>query len=180
MKKIDDTKEKVILVDDNDNQIGEMSKLEAHFKGKLHRALSVFVFNTKGELLMQQRAKDKYHSGGKWTNTCCSHPRLGEKTHDAAVRRLDEEMGMVVELVPVFRFRYQAEVMKGVIEHEYDHVFFGVTDDLPVINPAEVSAYEYVNMDVLSKELISNPDKYTEWLKISFEEVMDYYLQMRF
>lgn len=167
--------ENVILVDVNDKQIGVMPKMEAHIEGKLHRAFSVFVFNTKGELLLQQRAHDKYHSGGKWTNTCCSHPRLGEETIDAAHRRLMEEMGLTCAISHEFSFLYKADVMEGITEYEYDHVFFGITDQLPVINPAEVAAYRYVQMADLLNEINTQPEEYTAWLKICFDRVMECY-----
>ncbi|RZM25433.1 MAG: isopentenyl-diphosphate delta-isomerase, partial [Pedobacter sp.] len=112
--------EEVILVDHDDKEISTMAKLDAHIEGKLHRAFSVFIFNSEGDLLLQQRALSKYHSGGKWTNTCCSHPRPGELTSDAALRRLKEEMGMACVLKPVFTFCYKAEVENGLIEYEYD------------------------------------------------------------
>jgi isopentenyl-diphosphate delta-isomerase len=164
--------EHVILVDDNDAPIGTMEKMEAHQKGLLHRAFSVFIFNTKGQLLIQQRALHKYHSGGKWTNTCCSHPRYGETTLDAAHRRLYEEMGMRCDLRHVFSFSYRAEFDDGLIEHEYDHVFFGICNDIPKINPDEVAAYKYMDMDVLKNELNTNSSLYTEWLKICFDRVL--------
>lgn len=171
--------EKVILVDANDNDIGEMAKMEAHLKGKLHRAFSVFIFNTKGELLLQQRADDKYHSAGKWTNTCCSHPRPNEETLVAAHRRLMEEMGMKCDINHVFSFQYEAEVTaQGLIENEFDHVFFGVSDDTPNINPAEVATYKYVKMDDLSNDLKTNPNQYTAWLKICFDRVMEHYSRL--
>src|SRR3954468_18060458 len=128
----------VILVDEYDNEIGTMPKMEAHLKGKLHRAFSVFIFNAEGDLLLQQRALDKYHSGGKWTNTCCSHPRPGEDTLTAANRRLREEMGMNAELSHAFSFTYQADLLDGLTENEFDHVYFGISDDAPVMNPEEV------------------------------------------
>ena len=165
--------EQVILVDIEDNVLGTMEKMDAHVLGKLHRAFSVFIFNTSGELLLQQRALDKYHSGGKWTNTCCSHPRLGEKTLDAANRRLLEEMGMKCDLQYAFNFTYKAELLDGIEEHEYDHVYFGVSNELPVPDPKEVSAYKYLSMDVLSKDIEQNPDEYTEWLKICFKQVQE-------
>lgn len=165
----------VILVDEADNERGTMPKMEAHVEGKLHRAFSIFIFNTDGELLLQQRSADKYHSGSKWTNTCCSHPRKGETTMEAAHRRLAEEMGMESSLTQVFSFLYRADLDNGIIEHEYDHVFFGTTDQLPVINPAEVAAYRYIKMEELLKELTLNPDQYTEWLKISMDQVMECY-----
>lgn len=165
--------EQVILVDIEDNVLGTMEKMDAHVLGKLHRAFSVFIFNKNGELLLQQRALDKYHSGGKWTNTCCSHPRLGEETLDAANRRLWEEMGMKCDLQYAFNFTYKAELLDGIEEHEYDHVYFGVSDELPVPDPEEVSAYKYLAMDLLAKDIEQNPAEYTEWLKICFEQVQE-------
>lgn len=167
--------EEVILVDKNDQPIGTMPKLEAHLKGQLHRAFSIFIFNSAGELLLQQRALDKYHSGGKWTNTCCSHPRPGELTSDAANRRLKEEMGMACELNPVFSFSYCAEVENGLIENEYDHVYFGSTNALPNPNPEEVADFKYMPMEALALDLQKNNEEYTEWLKICFEQVMTAY-----
>lgn len=170
--------ESVILVDANDKEIGTMPKMAAHVSGKLHRAFSVFIFNSNGELLLQQRAHDKYHSAGKWTNTCCSHPRQGEETIAAAHRRLKEEMGMECDLSFQFSFVYQADVMEGIIENEYDHVFFGTNDQPPVINPEEVAAYRYVNMTDLSDAIRNSPDEYTAWLKICFDKVMECYTKI--
>lgn len=167
--------EHVILVDADDNQVGLMPKMEAHLLGKLHRAFSVFIFNTQGELLLQQRAHDKYHSADKWTNTCCSHPRESEENIDAAHRRLAEEMGMECNLVHVFSFVYYAELNNGIVENEYDHVFFGVTDQLPIINPNEVAAFKYMKMDNLLADITFHPDQYTEWIKICFDRVMECY-----
>ncbi len=130
--------EQVILVDEQDNQIGLAPKMEAHIKGLLHRAFSIFIFDEKGHLLLQQRALEKYHSAGLWTNTCCSHPRNNETTIEAAQRRLQEEMGMTCRLREIFSFVYRAELENELIEHEFDHVFIGVTNDLPTINPEEV------------------------------------------
>jgi isopentenyl-diphosphate delta-isomerase len=170
--------EEVILIDHNDQPIGTMEKMEAHVQGKLHRAFSVFVFNTTGELLLQQRAFEKYHSGGKWTNTCCSHPRMGEENLSAAYRRLAEEMGMTCILHPVFNFTYHANIQQGIIEHEYDHVFFGVTNTLPVPAPEEVAATKYLSIEALAQDLQANPDNYTEWLRICFSKVMHYYSKL--
>ena len=124
--------EQVILVDKDDKQVGLMSKLEAHEKGVLHRAFSIFIFNSKYELLLQKRASSKYHSGGLWTNTCCSHPREGEDTLDAANRRLNEEMGIKTSLRKVYDFIYKAELDNQLTEHEFDHVFYGVFDNDPI------------------------------------------------
>jgi isopentenyl-diphosphate delta-isomerase len=167
--------ENVILVDKFDNEIGTMPKMEAHILGKLHRAFSIFIFNSNGELLLQQRAADKYHSGSKWTNTCCSHPRMGEETIAAANRRLAEEMGMECELVYGFNFIYNAPLTNDLIEHELDHVFFGISDTLPKINKSEVECFKYMKMDDLSNDIKNNPDTYTEWLKICFNKVLDSY-----
>ena len=167
--------EQVILVDGNDMQVGQMEKMEAHQKGLLHRAFSVFIFNSKNELLLQQRAFDKYHSGGLWTNTCCSHPRIGESNLDGANRRLMEEMGMQADLKWVFDFTYRAEFESGLVEHELDHVFFGQSDLLPVINRNEVETFKYVNLEALKDELQLNPQDYTPWLKICLEKVMEHF-----
>lgn len=170
--------EEVILVDENDHPIGIMPKLKAHLEGELHRAFSVFIFNSSGALLLQQRALDKYHSAGKWTNTCCSHPRPGELTADAAKRRLKEEMGMECELRPVFSFAYRAEVENELVENEYDHVYFGSSDTLPIPNPVEVADFKYISMEELELDLQNNKDVYTEWLKICFDQVMRQYRKM--
>jgi isopentenyl-diphosphate delta-isomerase len=167
--------ENVILVNEQDQVIGTMPKMEAHTEGKLHRAFSVFVFNSEGELLLQQRAADKYHSGSKWSNTCCSHPRQGEDTLAAAHRRLFEEMGLKCELNEAFSFIYKAEMDGGLTEHEYDHVYVGVSDVPPVPDPNEVAAYSYENMSELEGKLISQPDQYSEWLKICFSRVNSIY-----
>ena len=168
-------KESVIIIDAKDNMVGTMDKMAAHRHGKLHRALSIFIFNRKGELLLQQRDAGKYHSGGLWTNTCCSHPRLGEATKDAACRRLKEEMGIACELKYAFNFTYRANVAYGLIEHEFDHVYFGVSDQLPVLNPAEVSAFKYMNMEALAQELKTCPELYTPWLNICFGRIVENY-----
>jgi isopentenyl-diphosphate delta-isomerase len=165
--------EKVILVDKNDNELGTMEKQEAHVKGLLHRAFSVFIFNDKNELLLQRRAVKKYHSGGLWTNTCCSHPRQNEKTEDAAKRRLLEEMGMRSTLKKQFDFVYKAKLDNNLYEHEFDHVFFGFTNDLPIINPEEVEEYTYKTLEDIGNEMKAIPDKYTEWFKICFREVVN-------
>lgn len=164
----------VILVDNGDNQIGTMEKMAAHLSGALHRAFSVFIFNHRQELLLQQRALDKYHSAGLWTNTCCSHPKPGELLIDAANRRLQEEMGMECELVYGFPFTYEEAFSNDLIEHEYDHVFFGRSDALPQLNPEEVAAYKYISLTTLEKELKDNPEQYSAWLKICFNKMVEY------
>ena len=166
--------EEVVLVDQNNNVIGYMEKMEAHEKGLLHRAFSVFIFNSNNELLLQQRAISKYHSGGLWTNTCCSHPRKNEKFIDAANRRLVEEMGMSVELEKAFSFTYKADLDHNLIEHELDWVFIGKSDDLPVINKEEVESYKYISFQDLVKDIDDNPDVYTEWLKICLNKVSEH------
>ena len=171
--------EEVILVDQNNNVIGYMEKMEAHEKGLLHRAFSVFIFNSNNELLLQQRAISKYHSGGLWTNTCCSHPRKNEKFIDAANRRLVEEMGMSVELEKAFSFTYKADLDHNLIEHELDWVFIGKSDDLPVINKEEVESYKYINFQDLVKDIDDNPDVYTEWLKICLNKVSEHIIKIK-
>jgi isopentenyl-diphosphate delta-isomerase len=151
----------VILVNPDDVALGCMPKMEAHEKGLLHRAFSVFIFNSEGKLLMQQRAGDKYHSAGLWTNTCCSHPFPGEKTKNAAQRRLMEEMGLKAELKFLFRFQYLAPFDNSLTEHEIDHVFAGKTDEKPVVNPKEVSSYKYVSISELKMDIEVNPEQYT-------------------
>jgi len=149
--------EEVILVDELDNPIGLMEKLEAHEKALLHRALSVLIFNSKNEFLLQQRSDNKYHSPGLWTNACCSHPRAGETVEAAAERRLKEEMGMSCQTQKVFHFTYKAEFENGLTEHELDHVFFGKTDSLPVLNPDEAKSYRYLDLESLISEIEATP-----------------------
>lgn len=160
----------VILVDENDNPIGTMPKMEAHEKAMLHRAFSVFILNANDEVLLQQRANDKYHSAGLWTNTCCSHPHPGEDTLDAARRRLKEEMGMEADLQFVFKFMYKAPFDNLLTEHEIDHVFIGKTNQLPVINPEEVASYKYMKPEDIKLDMEQNPQSYTVWFRIIFNE----------
>ena len=163
--------EKVILVNELDDPIGLMPKLEAHEKAVLHRAFSVFVFNHKNELLLQQRALHKYHSPGLWTNTCCSHQRDGESNLEAGNRRLQEEMGMIVSLEECFSFIYKAPFDNGLTEHELDHVMIGYSDDNPEINPEEVAAWKWVRMENIATDMQQNPEHYTAWFKIIFDRV---------
>ena len=163
--------EYVVLVDENDRQIGLMEKQAAHIGPHLHRAFSVFIFNSKGELLLQQRALTKYHSPGLWTNTCCSHPRDGETVTEAATRRLMEEMGMTCEMREVYTFIYKAPVGQGLTEHEFDHVLIGQSDAVPNINREEVESWKYMSLNELSEDIQSHPEHYTEWFKITFEEM---------
>jgi isopentenyl-diphosphate delta-isomerase len=166
--------DKVILVDQDDEAIGEMDKLQAHKEGRLHRAFSVFVFNSAGELLLQKRADTKYHSGGLWTNTCCSHPRPGEDLTAAAKRRLKEEVGLECEVAWAFSFIYKVEFSNGLFEHELDHVLLGTCNNLPVLNPEEVSEFKYSSLQEIKKDIKLNSDLYTEWLKISIDKIQDY------
>jgi isopentenyl-diphosphate delta-isomerase len=162
--------EQVILVDENDNQIGLMPKMEAHEKGVLHRAFSVFTFNKKGELMLQQRAVHKYHSPLLWTNTCCSHQRKGETNLEAGKRRLQEEMGFTAELKEVFSFIYKAPFDNGLTEHELDYVLVGYFDDNPNINKEEVEDYKWMLLEDVKSDIDKNPSIYTEWFKIIFKE----------
>ena len=162
--------ERVILVDQNDNPIGDMEKMEAHEKGLLHRAISVFIINSKGEILLQRRAMHKYHSGGLWTNTCCTHPRVGESNTDAAHRRLQEEMGMKAALQKAFYFTYKADLDHGLVEHEFDHVFIGFSDESPVPNPEEVSEFKWMTVADIENSIRQMPENWTEWFKVIFTE----------
>lgn len=164
--------EHVILVDKNDNEVGTEEKLKAHVDKKLHRAISIFIFNSKGEMMLQQRAASKYHSGGLWTNTCCSHPRPSESVQQAAERRLPEEMGFSCKLEKAFDFIYYAELDKGLTEHEFDHVFTGVFDGEPKLNKEEAESYRWVSIGQVRKEIEETPEQFTEWFKIAFEEVV--------
>jgi isopentenyl-diphosphate Delta-isomerase len=161
----------VILVDEQDNETGLMEKMEAHEKAVLHRAFSVFIFNTDGEMLLQQRAISKYHSGGLWTNACCSHPLPGEATDTAAQRRLYEELGFNTPLQKVFDFIYKAAFDNGLTEYEFDHVFTGIYDGPIEPNGSEVQDYCYKTMADIKQSMTSHPHKYTEWFKIAFPRV---------
>ena len=162
--------EQVILVDKQDNQLGLMPKMEAHERALLHRAFSVFVFNDKGELMLQQRAADKYHSPLLWTNTCCSHQRDGETNLDAGKRRLQEEMGFTCDLEEVFWFVYKAPFDNGLTEHELDHVMIGKFNDKPNINKEEVESYKWMSLEAVKADIQVQPEIYTEWFKIIFKE----------
>lgn len=163
--------EKVILLDEEGNETGEMEKLEAHEKGKLHKAFSIFVFNSKGEMLIQQRDKEKYHCGGLWANACCSHPRSGEVIDDAVHRRLKEEMGFDCGLQKVFKFTYKAEFDNGLTEFETDHVFIGISDAEVVMNKEEVMDYKWISIVELLGDIVENPDKYAPWFKIALKKI---------
>ena len=162
--------EKVILVDVNDNPIGLMNKLEAHEKAVLHRAFSVFILNDKNELMLQQRALHKYHSPLLWTNTCCSHQRENETNIQAGTRRLREEMGFETELKEMFHFIYKAPFDNGLTEHELDHVMLGYYNEVPKINKDEVESWKWMKIEDVKNDMITNPNFYTVWFKIIFEE----------
>jgi isopentenyl-diphosphate delta-isomerase len=164
----------VILVDNADVPTGRMEKMEAHRKGELHRAFSVFVFNDKGEMMLQQRALSKYHSPGLWTNTCCSHPRIGEDTLSAAHRRMKEEMGFDCKLSEIFSFTYKADVGNGLTEHEFDHVFIGIYNNPPQLNSEEVENWKFMPMSDIKKEMLESPENYTVWFRIAFVEIEKY------
>lgn len=166
--------EQVILVDENDNQIGLMPKMEAHEKALLHRAFSVFVFNDNNELMLQQRALHKYHSPGLWTNTCCSHQREGESNLEAGKRRLQEEMGFVTELEETTSFIYKAPFDNGLTEHEYDHIMIGYYNDEPNINEDEVADWKWMNLEDVKVDIALHPEKYTAWFKIIFDKFYEF------
>jgi len=169
-------KEEVILVDEKDNDVGTEEKLAAHQDGgRLHRAFSIFVFDADGKMLLQQRAGHKYHCGGLWTNTCCSHPRPGESLEDAVHRKLKQELGFDTELKEILSFVYRAGFENGLTEHELDHVFVGRFDGEPKLNPEEVRDFKWVDVEWLKKDVQENPDKYTPWFKIILERVMEWH-----
>lgn len=167
--------EYLILTDEKDQFVGMMEKLLVHKLGLLHRAFSIFIFNTNGELLLQQRAIDKYHSGGLWSNTCCSHPRFQEEMADAVERRLWEEMGIRCATNFAFSFIYKAAFENGLTEHEYDHVYFGITDDIPVPNKTEVTNWKYMNLSALKFDIEQHPEKYSAWMKICLPGLMSHF-----
>lgn len=160
----------VILVDENDKQIGLMEKIEAHKKALLHRAFSVFIYNEKNELMIQQRAFHKYHSPGLWTNTCCSHQREGETNIEAGKRRLFEEMGFTTELSESISFIYKAPFDNGLTEHEFDHILIGKYTQNPIPNPEEVANWKWIPLNELKNDIEQNPSDYTEWFKIIFHK----------
>lgn len=162
--------EQVILVNEQDEQVGTMGKQEAHEKALLHRAFSVFILNDNNEIMLQQRAAQKYHSPLLWANTCCSHQRVGETNIEAGRRRLREEMGFEVELKDVFHFIYKAPFDNGLTEHEFDHVMVGYYKEAPVINPEEVEAWKWMSIEGIKRDMEENPQLYTAWFKIIFSE----------
>ena len=162
--------ENVIIVDKNDNQIGLMPKLDAHKKGVLHRAFSVFVLNNNNEIMLQKRAYNKYHSGGLWTNTCCSHQREGENSIEAGKRRLLEEMGFETELKIITSFIYKVEFENGLTEHELDYLLIGRYLKSPVINKQEVADWKWMKVELIADDIKLNPNNYTSWFKIIFDK----------
>ena len=168
------TEEKVILVNENDEQIGTMPKMEAHEKAVLHRAFSVFIFNDNHELMLQQRAKHKYHSPLLWTNTCCSHQRVGETNIEAGKRRLQEEMGFSVDLKETTSFIYKAPFDNGLTEHEFDHVMVGYYNGEPIINPEEVESWKWMTLDAIKVDMTLHPQNYTAWFKIIFDKFYEF------
>lgn len=165
--------EEVILVDEHNEPLGTSEKLAAHRTGDLHRAFSIFIFNAQGEMLLHRRAEGKYHSGGLWTNACCSHPQPEEATEAAAHRRLQEEMGFDTELEEVFQFTYRAVFENDLIEHEYDHVFVGTYDGDPEPDPAEVGDWAWVDLAELERDLEKRPERYTPWFRKVAERVIN-------
>ena len=163
--------EHVVLVDETDRAIGTEGKLAAHVTGALHRAFSVFVFDRTGNLLLQRRARTKYHSGGSWANTCCGHPRPGESVHSAATRRLREEMGLRCELRPLTAFRYRADVGNGLVEHEYDHILVGQYDGPPSPDPDEVEDWRWVPLNELTGEIARHGDQFAAWFSPALGEL---------
>ena len=174
--------ESVVLVDEADRQLGVADKMEVHRTGAMHRAFSVFLFDPAGRVLLQRRAFDKYHSGGLWSNTCCSHPRPMESVLDAAARRLPEEMGLTAPLEWAFRFIYRADFENGLIEHELDHVLVGRTSPvdalqgasapIPTPNPTEVADWRWVSPEQVRMELVEQPDQFTVWFRLCFERAV--------
>lgn len=166
--------EQVILVNEKDEPIGLMNKMEAHEKAILHRAFSVFILNDNNEVMLQQRAQHKYHSPLLWTNTCCSHQRAGETNIQAGKRRVFEEMGFEVELKELFHFIYKAPFDNGLTEHELDHVMIGYSNNEPAINPEEVASWKWMKIEAIKDDMIQNPADYTVWFKIIFDEFYHY------
>lgn len=164
--------EEVVLVDENDNEVGSGEKMQVHREGRLHRAFSIFVFNSQGKMLIHKRASSKYHSPGLWTNTCCSHPRPGEELEEAVHRRLQEEMGFDCELKEILHFVYKVK-FNGLSEHELDHVFVGRCDAEPKPDPQEVEEWKWIDVQELLKDIQENPDSYTYWFKIALEKLPD-------
>lgn len=168
-------RDKVVLVDKEDNTLGEMDKLKAHQQGRLHRAFSVFIFNSKGEILLQQRATNKYHGANLWTNACCSHPQLNDDIKDSAIERLNFEMGMDCNLEKAFSFTYKITVENNLMEHEFDHVFVGLSNQNPKINIDEVMDYKWLDLNTLRNDIENNPLTYTYWFKMALPKILEFY-----
>lgn len=166
------------MVNEQDEPIGLMEKMEAHEKGLLHRAFSVFIFNDNNELLLQRRALSKYHSGGLWSNSCCSHPRENESVLEAGKRRLTEELGFTVDLEESFSFIYKAKLDNELTEHELDYVLIGKYNELPEGNPEEVDGVKFVSLDWLENDIEENPDNYTVWFRVIFDRVKEHFMEM--
>lgn len=165
----------IIQVDEKDRQIGPIEKMVAHRDAVLHRAFSILIFNSKNELLLQKRDINKYHSGGLWTNTCCSHPRFMENLKVATTRRLKEEMGFTCDLKKIFSFIYKIDLENGLFEHEFDHVFIGKYDGDFIPNPFEVSETKWMSLEAIEEDVANNPDNYTFWFKTLLPEVIKYF-----
>ncbi|OZI14936.1 isopentenyl-diphosphate delta-isomerase [Sodalis-like symbiont of Philaenus spumarius] len=165
----------VILVDERDQAVGTMEKLQAHREGALHRAVTVYLFNPDGQLLLQQRAREKYHCGGLWSNTCCSHPLPAEESAAAARRRLFEEMGLRVEMTPVFQLYYRLPLPEGLIEHEFGHVFFGITAQTPAPDPAEAMAWRWQTLPAAAAQLAREPASFTPWFRLTMDRIPEYH-----
>ncbi len=166
--------ERVVLVDENDREIGSEEKIEAHRTGKLHRAFSIFIFDSKREMLLQKRAMDKYHSGNLWSNACCSHPRVGESLEEAVHRRLKEEMGFDCEMKEAFHIIYRANV-GALTEHELDHILIGRYEGDVSPNPDEVEDYKWMTIESLREDVKKHPENYTEWFKAAYERAIKFY-----
>ena len=162
--------EEIVLVDEKDNEIGTGEKMAVHTEGKLHRAFSVFIFNGKGETLLQKRADSKYHWGGAWSNTCCSHPHPGEKVEEAVHRKMMQELGIDCSVKKVFDFVYKVRHDNGLFEHEFDHIFIGRFDGAPTLNPEEASDWKWMSLAELKKDIRVSPNSYTPWLKIALDK----------
>lgn len=169
----------IVLVNEHDRAVGTVEKLAAHQLGYLHRAFSIFIIDQNGNMLLQQRALNKYHSGGLWTNACCSHPSPGETVESAARRRLQEEMGFQCPLLKVFEFTYYSRLDNGLIEHEYDHVLLGIYDGIIIHDPAEVNDYQYKSLAEIAKSLEESPSIFTTWFQLSFHKVVEYLDKMK-
>lgn len=167
--------QEVILVNENDEQVGTVEKMKAHEEGLLHRAFSIFIFDSKGRMLLQQRAAKKYHGAHLWTNACCSHPYPGENTGDAAKRRLKEELGFTAELEEIFSFTYHAPVENNLVEHEFDHVFAGEYEKEMNPDPDEVAGCKFVSMDELKQDVEKQPGQFTSWFKIAFPRIEEWW-----